>query len=99
MANINVVKLVSGDEVVADVTDLQKKNSVSLKNPLMLVMQQKQEGGVGVAILPYATSVEGDTIEIGYDKIIYIHTAKSELVEYYNKVHGNIVVPTQKIIT
>lgn len=99
MGNISVVKLISGDEIVAEVTNISNKESVSLKNPMLLVMQQKPDGGVGVAILPYASSVEDDTIEVGYDKIIYIHTAKSELIEYYNKVHGNIVVPTQKIIS
>jgi hypothetical protein len=97
MSNVNVVKLVTGEELVADVTDLPKKDSLSLKEPLMLLPQQKQDGSFGVAIMGYAQSVEGDTIEVGYDKVVYIAPAKAELIEHYNKIHGNIVVPTKAI--
>ena len=70
-----------------------------LGKPLMLVPQQKENGGFGVAILGYAQSVEGDIISVLKDKVVYIAPAKAELVEHYNKIHGNIVVPKQKIIS
>jgi hypothetical protein len=96
---VSVIKLISGEEIVAEVT-LDEVNQVTLLNPLQLMLQQKQDGngGLGTMILPWAVSVEGKIV-ISKDKTVYIAAPKQELVDQYNQIFGKVMAPrTPKIL-
>ena len=54
MAEYVLFKLTSGEEVIAEALSTEG-DAWRVKQPLMLMMQQTEGGGLGTAILPYSS--------------------------------------------
>lgn len=93
--NINLIKLVTGEEIVTEVVS-QTDTTVTIKNPLLVVMQPGQ-GGVQFGFLPFASMVNGD-VTIEKSKTLYIADVKDDLRNNYSSMFGGIVTPSKQLL-
>tara|TARA_Y100000004_G_scaffold183782_1_gene232009 strand:- start:231 stop:542 length:312 start_codon:yes stop_codon:yes gene_type:complete len=89
MSEIKIVRLTTGEELVAKVTD--NGDDITLKNPTILIPAGKDQLAFG-QWLPYAEISDGITINKKY--IVFITDPVAELMNQYNSSFGSgIVVP------
>ncbi len=82
---IKILKLTTGEEVIADV---DKGNSGwDLKNPVRLMISEQ-----GVGMMPFAPFVKSDTVCISDRHIIYLGDADDEVRNAYNAKFGSGLV-------
>lgn len=98
MSNVAVIKFVSGEEIVAEIT-LNEVHQITIQNPLQLILQPKEDGkGMGTTIIPWAASVDGQIV-IAKDRTIFIGLPKQELIDHYGQIFRKVVAPrTPKIL-
>jgi hypothetical protein len=95
MMDVKLIRLVTGEEIVAEVLDW-KNGILTIKNALVIIPQQ---GQVGFA--PWATVINPDAPEIALDMkhVIYSVEVAPFVVEQYAKIFGsNIVLPEKQLI-
>ncbi|MAG48920.1 hypothetical protein CMO86_04420 [Candidatus Woesearchaeota archaeon] len=95
MMDVKLIRLVTGEEIVAEVLDWQN-GVITIQNALVVIPQQ---GQVGFA--PWATVIDNDQPEIGLDMkhVIYSVAVAPSVIEQYAKIFGsNIVLPEKKLI-
>ena len=96
---IKAVKLVSGEELVVEVTE-ETKNSLTFKNPVASVLQRSQQtGAAALGFMPWMHSADGP-FKIEKINIICIAEVAEEVKNGYNQIFGaGIVVPPKQLIT
>ena len=95
MMDVKLIRLVTGEEIVAEVLDWQN-GILTIQNALVVIPQQ---GQVGFA--PWATVIDNDQPEIALDMkhVIYCVAVAPPVIEQYAKIFGsNIVLPEKKLI-
>ena len=95
MKDVKLIRLISGEEIIAEVLDW-KNGVMTIQNALVVIPQQ---GQVGFA--PWATVINPDMPEIGLDMkhIIYSVEVAEPVVKQYNEIFGsNIVLPEKQLI-
>ena len=100
MSEIKALKLVSGEELVAEIVE-DAENSVTVKNPVATVLQQSRasDGALATGFMPWFHAAEGP-YTISRDKIICIASVGEEVKNGYNQIFGaGIVVPPKHLIT
>jgi hypothetical protein len=83
---IVIFKLVSGEEMIGEVFDLNDKTIV-VKNSAV-VMLQRTEQGMGVALMPYMPYCEGN-IKFFKDAIVAEGEPSPNMVNEYNRLYGS----------
>ena len=97
MSNIQAVKLVSGEELVVEVTE-ETGTTVTFKNPVACVMQRSEKGPM-LGFMPWMQAADGP-FTINRDKIVTIANVADEVKNGYNQIFGaGIVVPPKQLIT
>ena len=96
---IKAVKLVSGEELVVEITD-ENDSSVTFKNPAASVLQRSQNtGGAALGFMPWMHAADGP-FTVDRNKIICIANVADEVKNGYNQIFGaGIVVPPKQLIT
>ena len=96
---IKAVKLVSGEELVVEITE-ENDSSVTFKNPVASVLQRSQNtGGAALGFMPWMHAADGP-FTVDRNKIICIANVADEVKNGYNQIFGaGIVVPPQQLIT
>jgi hypothetical protein len=99
MSNIKALKLVSGEELVVEITD-ENDSSVTFKNPVASVLQRSQNtGGAALGFMPWMHAADGP-FTVDRNKIICIANVADEVKNGYNQIFGaGIVVPPKQLIT
>jgi|TARA_B100000073_G_C23384348_1_gene432375 hypothetical protein len=95
MMDVKLIRLITGEEIVAEVLDWSN-GMMTIKNALVVIPQQ---GQVGFA--PWATVIDPETPEIGLDMkhVIYSVAVAPQVIEQYAKIFGtNIVLPEKQLI-
>ena len=96
--NVKVIKLVTGEEIIAETTNTIDGKNILIENPLLVVLQPREDGrGFGVMLAPFAMGVDG-AINIKSDKLIFVEAPKEELLQQYNKVFSKIQVVPARVI-
>ena len=96
MSNIKAMKLVTGEELVAEIT-LETENFLEFKNPVATVMQRRAEGPV-LGFMPWMQASNGP-FHVKLDKIVTIADVADEVKNGYNQIFGaGIVVPPKDLI-
>ena len=85
---IQVVKLITGEEVIGDVT---LDNPISIKNPcvLQMVPMRSNPEQVGMALAPIAMHIEKNTISVKQEHVIWMSSPVKELYNQYNSAFGS----------
>lgn len=97
MSSVRILKFISGEEIVATVTYPEGvDDKVHVTDPLMLIPSPGPDGKMTIAITTWAQSTQG-ILEIDKRNILYDASPDDVLKQKYNKIFGNIVVPTQSI--
>ena len=95
MKDVKLIRMISGEEIIAEVLDW-KDGLVTVQNPLVVIPQQGQVG-----FMPWATVIDPERPEIGLDMkhVIYSVEVTPDVVSQYAKIFGsNIVLPEKKLI-
>ena len=97
MNNIKIVKLVSGEELLAEVVDAAATMPVTLKNPVrILVIPNKMDPKTPqVAFAPWAEFSEEKSFVIDKSHILCIMTPINEFVQQYKSMFGGIIPVNQ----
>jgi hypothetical protein len=99
MEEVKVVKLVTGEELVVEITE-ENKSSITFKNPVASVLQRSQQtGGAALGFMPWMHAANGPFV-IEKSKIICVAEVAEEVKNGYNQIFGaGIVVPPKQLIT
>ena len=90
MSEVKLVKLITGEELLASVTNYEK--TMMLEKPYVMVM-----GPEGTGIMPWIPYAETDNVEIDKDKIIVVLELKEQVKTSYSKMVGKIILNENKI--
>lgn len=98
MSNIKCLKLISGDEVIADI-DEGIEGLVILKKPLQIMMIPNQNNQFGIGLAPFCPYAKDDVVPLRSGAILSIFDPEIGMLNEYNTRCGSgIVVPESKII-
>ena len=98
MSNIKCLKLISGDEVIADI-DEGIEGLVILKKPLQIMMIQNQNNQFGIGLAPFCPYAKDDVIPLRSGAVLSIFEPETGMLNEYNSRYGSgLVVPESKII-
>ncbi|NBO70556.1 hypothetical protein EBV26_08725 [bacterium] len=98
MSNIKCLKLISGDEVIADI-DEGIEGLVILKKPLQIMMIPNQNNQFGIGLAPFCPYAKDDMIPLRSGAILSIFEPETGMLNEYNSRYGSgLVVPESKII-
>ena len=92
--NIKIVRLQSGEDIMADVIQDEKNDTILLENPMHIIFKRIPTGQTVMMMMPWLPIEiikENNAIIYGTD-ILTIIEPKDDLVEYY----GNVVVEAQQ---
>lgn len=98
MSNVKVVKLKSGEELVATVTDADSTHLV-LKKPCILVQTAENQIGMAPWGFMCKEATSGDGISIAKTDVLFVGTPIDELWNQYNSVFGSKLVVPDKTVT
>jgi hypothetical protein len=92
--NIKIVRLQSGEDIMADVIQHEENDTILLENPMHIIFKRIPTGQTVMMMMPWLPIEiikENNAIIYGTD-ILTIIEPKDDLVEYY----GNVVVEAQQ---
>jgi hypothetical protein len=98
MSDISIIKLVSGEELIADVQGLSPTTVSITTETLLAVLQppQKQGESFSYGFLPWGTlTAEGKPIHLNRDLVLYVEPAEAKMVEHYKLAFSKLALPTQ----
>jgi len=100
MANLKILRLVTGEEILGKVISDDEKE-IELENPIrIVVMPSKADpNNPSVGFAPYLQWTEEKVLTFRYEHILNIVNPITEFVNQYNTAFGGLVVPNSKIIT
>lgn len=84
---VKVSKLVTGEDVIADVEI--DENGYLFKNPALLVIQQTQDGRVGASFAPYAPYAKDGLVRIFKNYVIGEIELDVKIINEYNRIFGS----------
>jgi hypothetical protein len=98
MSNIKVIKLISGEEVIADI-DENIDGLVILKKPLQIMLIPNQNNQFGIGLAPFCPYAKDEVVPIRAGAIVTIFEPDTGMKNEYNVRYGSgLVVPESKII-
>jgi len=98
MSNVKCVKLISGEELIADI-DEGIEGLVILKKPLLIMMVPNQSNQFGIGLAPFCPYAQDGDIPVRSGAVISIFEPDTGMKNEYNVRFGSgIVMPESKII-
>lgn len=86
---IRCFKLVTGEEVIADV-DVNTDGSFKLEKPALVILQQNQDGSYGVGLAPFMTYAKNITLRD--TSIVAEAELNTALENEYRRIFGSGIV-------
>lgn len=99
-SNVKCVKLISGDEIIADVSEFDDGNLVVLSKPLLIMMvPQGQNNQFGIGLAPFCPYAKDGIVPIRGGAIVSIFDPEVGMLNEYNSRYGSgLVIPESKLI-
>ena len=96
--NVKLLRLKSGEDVIADVTLVDTEHTIKLENPAILMPMGDPKGGqMQMGFGPWAPFSDQKEFEIPRDWLVFISTPGKDLLNQYNSMFGSgIVLPDMK---
>ena len=100
MSEVKILKLLNGDELLAEVFVNEVVGELMIKNPVrIVVMPNKVDPKTpNVGFAPWAEFSEDKTFELDKAHILAIINPIKEFVNQYNTMFGGLVVPSSNLI-
>jgi len=89
---IKIVKLVTGEELVADITEAN--NEINLKNPQKFMLTSE-----GLASMPLMPLSKDKDYKIASQHVLFIAEPEDDIKNAYNSQYGSGIVVAKNIIT
>jgi len=86
---IRIVKLITGEELIADVTGNGTTMTLSKPCSLQMVPSRQNPDQPMMGMFPYAAYTEDHCIDVDIDKIIWDAKPLKELYNQYNSAFGS----------
>ena len=83
---IKYLKLISGEEVVSDVTD--NGTTYSLKNPVKLVLMPPH----GLSMIGLCNFIKAETLTLKKEHVMYVEELEEQVYNAYNQQFGSGIV-------
>ena len=93
MINVKLLRIVTGEEVIAELVS-ESDSTITVKNGLVVLPTQ---GGVGFA--PWATVIDDNKPEItlSHNHVVYMAEVSEDVTKKYNELFGSkLVTPNEK---
>jgi hypothetical protein len=96
--NVKYIKLLNGEELIAEVVTEDLKTTI--KNPIRLVLMPSKADPKNpqVGLAPWAEFSDDKEIVLDRSHILCIMTPIQEIVNQYNAIFGGILAPSSKLI-
>lgn len=99
--NIQILKLINGEEVLAEI-ESESETEFVLCNPVGVAVVRGSNGQPNVGLAPFPLHSEqksGKTIAIKKRSVVYSYVPDEEFVNNYNQIFGSgIVLPNKQLI-
>jgi hypothetical protein len=102
MANIKLIKLLTGEDILAEVIETgdELSTDITVKNAVRVVMipsrVDPEKPQIGLA--PWAQFSDDKQVTLDKFHIVAIMTPIKEILTHYNSIFGGIVVPQSSLI-
>jgi hypothetical protein len=99
--NVKIVRLVTGEDIMGEVTDSSATMPISIKDPVrVVVLPNKLDPKTPqVGFAPWAEFSDDKSFSIDKSKIVCIMTPIKEFVQQYKTMFGGIIpAPQSKLI-
>lgn len=93
--NIKTVKLITGEELLAEVNINFERDSVELTEPVVIKLVPSMSGEARIMVMPFPMGSADKVISIRGAHIIYTANPSPELLEQYKQLFSNIITPKQ----
>lgn len=96
---VKIIKLVNGDELLADVIN-ENIDPIIIKNPVrIIVMPNKIDPKTpNIGFAPWAEFSDDKTFTLDKANIIVIMNPIKEFIQQYNSMFGGLVLPTSNLL-
>lgn len=88
---VRAFKLVSGEDIIAELFETGNDEVYIVKNPAVIVVQRTESGQVGVGLQPY-TPFASSSVTLYKSSMIAEFEADMNLVNEYNRIFGTGIV-------
>lgn len=96
--NLKLVRLFTGEDVLADVVEVGEK-FIKVKDPVrVVVVPSKDETTPGIALAPFTHWSKDKEIELYVHVVMCIMEPITEFKNQYNAVFGGLVMSENKLI-
>jgi hypothetical protein len=97
--NLRLIRLLSGEDVVGDLT--VQDEDYRIENPVVLGLMMGQNGKPNLQMQPMLIFSEQKVVTLKANHVLYDVTVAPEIKNKYNEIYGSgiVVPPQQKIIT
>jgi hypothetical protein len=85
---VKIFKLLTGEEVIGS-EEAQDRDSITLKNPAVILMRQTEDGRFTVALAPYMAYAEFGTVIIYRTAIAADCEPDVKMVNEYSRIYGS----------
>jgi hypothetical protein len=94
--SVKVIKSITGEEVVGDVTETAIGYVV--ENPVLVVMQRMQNGETGLGFVPYIPYTAEKKVEFVAANVVHVLEVDDSMRNQYNTIFGGIVTPPKQLL-
>jgi hypothetical protein len=97
MANIKLIRMSSGEDVVADIVQGEKgSGTVTVKNAIVAI--PTQQGQLGFAPWAPILHKNKNTIDVDRRFIVFIAEVDSDVANQHKKMYGGVITEAQSVI-
>ena len=98
MSNVKILRLTTGEDVIADVGE--NDQGISLNKPFVIIPQQKGPGQpIQLMMSLYNAFGKSNTVTLQKDKIVFMTDPKDDIKNNYEANTSKIITPTKGLIT
>lgn len=90
MAEIKTLKMVSGEEVICKVNEIDEDSGVfTIESPLVLQVMPAPQGGFGLGLIPWVHSQKHGTLEVSVSQIMCLGDPDKDVIDgYLSQISG-----------
>ena len=97
MSNLKIFRLSTGEDVIGQKIDNDNSEITEIKQPFVIVPMQSKPGGPdSLALTPYMTYAEEDTVSIKKNNIVAEVNPKIDIGNSYNQHLGSGIIQAKK---
>lgn len=99
MSNVKILKLVTGEEVMANISVNEELLVFEMTNAVQLRMiPSMASGGAQMAMLPFPLGSSDKSFIIAERHVIYCVSPDEDFLNQYKQIFSEILTPSQSII-